>query len=219
MWYCNKQLRTLTLRGLLLSLLKSCPAAVWTNEQIQLGCCRTGDHVEQWEPIPAEPGSSGWPMELWTEYIIDPGMLGSLGSWCWDGVRNGKYLWKEKGRKPGVAGGGDRGGAIRASCPWQVSIKGPHCKRCLLAKSWTGPKWLDFYTTALFWHQVGATLRGEPPVWRLPANSTSSCQAVSRPLKNNLSGTSLVLIQQALGSFVMQQKLTESYNCKGGWEI
>lgn len=104
MWYCNKQLRALTLRGLLLSLLKSCPAAVWTNEQIQLGCCRTGDHVEQWGPIPAEPGIQ------WMTY----GIMNEVHHWSWHAGFSGKLVlrWSQKWKIP-VKGKGKEAG-----CGW-----------------------------------------------------------------------------------------------------
>lgn len=95
---------------------------------------------------------------------------------------------------------------------------------CPLGESCIGQKWLDLCTSALLSHRLGATLRREWP-------QCESCQLIPllaikrwvltqrRIWMVHLHICHIVLNHQVLGLFVMQQKLTDSHNCKGGWEI
>lgn len=149
--------------------------------------------------------------------------LGSLGSRCWDGIRNTKKLWKEKGRKQGLAGGW----GIRAWGYWWVSCQpNRHVqgKDCPLEEPCIRQKLVGLCTTALLRHWLGANPDMRmTSVWKLSVNSTSCCQAVSPHVKENLSGASPGVPQcfkpPSFRVICYAAKLTNSYNCKGGWEI
>lgn len=154
---------------------------MWTSEWVQPA--RLED--ERLCGTAMNPPSWPWPKLMAhriTNSVKGCWKLGSLGSRCWDEIdiqnacereRVGSRVWL--------------GVAIRAWCSWHISIKEFQSKDCPLAKSRTGLKWLD-HSLALSLDRYQPEMR--MTVWKLPGNSTSSCQAVSLHLEKNLSGAS-----------------------------